>query len=83
MIKDIAGHEVKVGDTIALAVRLGNSAYLSTYEILSIEEAKDKYMYNRIPVRAKQLSAHWANYTDRDSILYGELFEERALVIYP
>lgn len=82
MIKDITGREIKVGDTIALAVRCGNSAYLSTYEILEIGAVRE-YVQNRIPVRAKQLSAHWLNYTERDSILYGELFEERALVIFP
>jgi hypothetical protein len=86
MLKDILGNEVHEGDTIAIAMRRGDSAVIGMYEIVSIELPKDPDDYStpRYPVKAKQLEigSYYKN-TRPISILHGETFSRKVIVIKP
>lgn len=41
-MKDVLGNEIKVGDTIAYAVRIGDSARLKVYEVQEVWSDKVK-----------------------------------------
>jgi hypothetical protein len=82
MVKDILGNEIKAGDRLAIAQRLGDTASLSIYEVISIEEEKlDGWGIKYHPVKAKQIFSRWKNSTDRLSTLHGDIFSRTALLI--
>lgn len=62
-------------------MRQGDNAALAVYNIISIGEEQE---YGYIPVKAQQIkTGGWKNYMNKPSILHGELFPHRAMLVIP
>lgn len=78
---DINGVEVHEGDVIAYAMRVGNYATLGTYKITEVKERSGGRYFTQ-DVKAQQLTKYGREAkTTRASILRGELFASRALIV--
>lgn len=57
MIKDFLGQEIKIGDTVVLASRVGNSAYMKLRQVLAVDDTE----YNNVKIMSEHQRSGWTS----------------------